>query len=143
MKQKLNSTFFYYSFSSAIPLFLILVDIILCSNFVSYELIISRRYVRNLPANQNLNLAPFNIQKIQPPFVQYDAVFSQLGQMPRTQASLSYVPPSSPAINPFCAMGLNQTSSDAAYMQWSTAAMMYAHSYDQFRHTGFQVGRCP
>ncbi|KAF3442174.1 hypothetical protein FNV43_RR16090 [Rhamnella rubrinervis] len=104
----------------------------------SYE-----RYVRNLPANQNLNLAPFNIQKIQPPFVQHDAVFSQLGQVPRTQASLSYGPPSSPAFNPFCAMGLNQTSSDAAYMQWSTAAMVYAHSYDQFRHAGFQVARSP
>ncbi|XP_015897982.3 uncharacterized protein LOC107431548 isoform X2 [Ziziphus jujuba] len=101
----------------------------------SYE-----RYVRNLPGNQNLNLAPFNVQKIQPPFVQYDAVFS--GQMPRTQASLSYGPPSTPAINPFCAMGLNQTTRDASYMQWSTAAMVYAHSYDQFRHAGFQAPFC-
>lgn len=114
---------------------------IYCFDLVSYELIISCRYVRNLPANQNLNLVPFNIQKIQPPFVQYDAVFTQLGQMPRTQASLSYGHPSRPAINHFGAMGLNQASSDAAYMQWSTAAMMYAHSYDQFRHAGFQVGR--
>lgn len=83
------------------------------------------------------------MQKIQPPFVQYDAVFSQLGQMPRTQASLSYGPPSTPAINPFCAMGLNQTTRDASYVQWSTAAMVYAHSYDQFRHAGFQVGIRP
>ncbi|PON51379.1 R3H domain containing protein [Trema orientale] len=99
----------------------------------SYE-----RYVRNLPANQNVSLAHFNMQKIQPPYVQYDPVFSQLGQMPRTHTSLNYGPPSSPIMNPFCAMGLNQTSRDAAYMQWSTAAMMYAHSYEQSRHAGFQ-----
>ena len=79
------------------------------------------------------------MQKIQPPFLQYDPVYAQqLGQIPRTQTSLSYGPPSGPVMNPFCAMGLNQTSTDAAYMQWS-AAMMYAHSYEQSRHAGFQV----
>lgn len=104
----------------------------------SYE-----RYVRNLPTNQNFNLAHFNMQKIQPPFVQYDPIFSQLGQMPRAQTSLNYSPgPSSPMMNPFCAMGLNQTSRDAAYIQWSTAAMMYAHSYEQSRHAGFQAPLC-
>ncbi|KAL5546730.1 hypothetical protein UlMin_006417 [Ulmus minor] len=103
----------------------------------SYE-----RYIRNLPTTQNFNVAHFNMQKIQPPFVQYDPVFAQIGQMPRTQASLSYGPPSTPVMNPFCAMGLNQTSRDAAYMQWSTAAMMYAHSYEQSRHAGFQAPFC-
>ncbi|XP_024031003.1 uncharacterized protein LOC21386213 [Morus notabilis] len=102
----------------------------------SYE-----RYVRNFPANQNF-VPHFNMQKIQPTFVQYDPVFPQIGQMPGTQTSLSYGPPSSPVMNPFCAMGLNQTSRDAAYMQWSTAAMMYAHSYEQSRHAGFQVPFC-
>lgn len=101
----------------------------------SYE-----RYVRNLPANQNYNLVPFNMQKVQPPFVQYDTGFSQLGQMPRT---LSYGPPSSPAMSPFCAVGLDQTSGDAAaYMQWSSTAMMYAHSYEPFRHAVFQAPFC-
>jgi hypothetical protein len=76
------------------------------------------------------------MQKVQPPFLQYDTGFSQLGQMPRT---LSYRPPSSPAMSPFCAMGLNQTSTDAGYMQWPSAAMMYAHSYEPFRHAVFQV----
>jgi hypothetical protein len=101
----------------------------------SYE-----RYVRSLPANQNYNLVPFNMQKVQqPPFVQYDTGFSQLGQMPRT---LSYGPPSSPGMSPFCAVGLDQTSGDAAYMQWSSAAMMYAHSYEPFRHAVFQAPFC-
>jgi hypothetical protein len=78
------------------------------------------------------------MQKVQqPPFVQYDTGFTQLGQMPRT---LSYGPPSSPGMSPFCAVGLDQTSGDAAYMQWSSAAMMYAHSYEPFRHAVFQVG---
>ncbi|XP_059463529.1 uncharacterized protein LOC132192269 [Corylus avellana] len=97
----------------------------------SYE-----RYVRSLPANQNYSLVPFNMQKVQPPFLQYDTGFSQLGQMPGT---LSYRPPSSPAMSPFCAMGLNQTSTDAGYMQWPSAAMMYAHSYEPFRHAVFQA----
>lgn len=101
------------------------------------------RYVRNLPANQTFNVAHFNMQKIQPPFLQYDPVFSPLGQMPRAQTSLSYGPPSSSIMNPFCTIGLNPTSRDAAYMQWSTAAMVYAHSYEQSRHVGFQVSRFP
>lgn len=102
----------------------------------SYE-----RYVRSFPANQ-FNMPHFNLQKIQPPFLQYDPVYvQQLGQIPRTQTSLSYGPPSGPVMNPFCAMGLNQTSTDAAYMQWS-AAMMYTHSYEQSRHAGFQAPFC-
>ncbi|KAB1222976.1 R3H domain-containing protein 1 [Morella rubra] len=97
------------------------------------------RYVKNLPANQNYNLVQFNMQKVQHPFVQYDTGFSQLGQMPR---AVGYRPPSTPAMSPFCAMGFNQTSRDAAYMQWSSAAMMYAHSYEPFRHAVFQAPFC-
>ncbi|KAK9266520.1 hypothetical protein L1049_012511 [Liquidambar formosana] len=103
----------------------------------SYE-----RYVRNLPTNQSFSLAPFNMQKIQLPFVQYDTGFPQLGQMPRTQASLSYRPPSNSVMSPVCPPGLNQTSRDAVYMQWPSPAMMYAHSYEQFRHAVFQAPFC-
>ncbi|KAA8517908.1 hypothetical protein F0562_015382 [Nyssa sinensis] len=98
----------------------------------SYE-----RYVKNIPANQNSSLAPFNLQKFQPPFVQYDTVFPQLGHMPRTQAAVSY---RTPVMSPFSPMGLNQASGDGIYMQWPTPAVMYAQSYDQFRHAVFQVG---
>ncbi|KAL5743661.1 hypothetical protein ACOSP7_026521 [Xanthoceras sorbifolium] len=103
----------------------------------SYE-----RYVRSLPANQGFSLAPFNMQKVQVPFMQYDASFPQPGQIPRTQASVSYRPSASPVMSPFCAMGLNQTPMDAAYVQWPSTAMMYAHSYDQFRHAVFQAPFC-
>ncbi|KAH8485841.1 hypothetical protein Peur_070605 [Populus x canadensis] len=103
----------------------------------SYE-----RYVRSLPANQSFSLTPFNMQKIPLPYMQYDPNFPQLGQMPRTQASLGYHPAANPAMSPFCAMGSNQTSRDAAYVQWPSTAMMYAHSYDQFRHATFQAPFC-
>lgn len=97
------------------------------------------RYTRNIPANPSFNVGHFNMQKIQPPFVHYDPVFSQVAQMPpqRTQAAMSYGPPSGANMNPFCAVGVTQTPPDAtAYMQWSAAAMMYAqHS----RHAAFQV----
>ena len=82
---------------------------------------------------------PFNLQKAQPLFAQYDATFNQLGQMSQTQASLGYIPPSTPIMGPFGTTGLNQTSSEGVYLQWPSAAMMYAHSYDQFRHAVFQV----
>lgn len=97
------------------------------------------RYNRNLPANQNLNLAPFIMQKIQPPFVQYDSGYSLMGHIPGTQASVSYGPHPSAVVSPFCTVGLNQTSRDASYEQWQSAAMMYAHSYNQLRHSAFQV----
>ncbi|KAI4300921.1 hypothetical protein L6164_034247 [Bauhinia variegata] len=96
------------------------------------------RYARNIPAS-GLNLAPFNLHKVQPSFAQYDTTFNQLGQMSQNQASLGYGPPSGPIMSPFCAPGLNQTSGDPAYLQWPSAAMMYAHSYDQFRHAVFQA----
>ncbi|XP_012088644.1 cAMP-regulated phosphoprotein 21 isoform X2 [Jatropha curcas] len=103
----------------------------------SYE-----RYIRSLPTNQSFNLTPFHMQKIQLPFVQYDSGFPQLGQMPRTQSALGYRPAASPVMSPFCAVGSNQTSGDAAYVQWPSASMMYAHSYEQFRHAVFQVPFC-
>ncbi|KAL2952487.1 hypothetical protein AAZX31_19G113900 [Glycine max] len=70
------------------------------------------RYARSIPTSA-VNLVPFNLQKAQPSFAQYDATFNQLG--------------------------LNQTSSEGVYLQWPSAAMMYAHSYDQFRHAVFQA----
>lgn len=88
---------------------------------------------------QSFSMGPYNMQKIQFPFVQYDTGFPQLGQMPGTQPSLSYRPPSSAVMSPFCAMGVDQTSRDAAYVQWPSPAMMYAQSYEQFRHVVFQV----
>ncbi|XP_008443221.2 uncharacterized protein LOC103486865 isoform X2 [Cucumis melo] len=100
------------------------------------------RYIRNLPTNQNLSLAPFIMPKIQPPFVQYDSGYSLVGHMPGTQASVNYGPHPSSVVSPFCAMGLNQASRDASYEQWQNAAMMYAHSYNQFRHSAFQAPFC-
>ena len=96
------------------------------------------RYARNMPTSA-VNMVPFNLPKAQPSFAQYDATFNPLGQMPQTQASLGYGPPSSPMMNPFAANGLTQTARDVAYVQWPSAAMMYAHSYDQFRHAVFQA----
>lgn len=78
------------------------------------------------------------MQKIQPPFVQYDSGYSLMGHIPGAQASVSYGPHPSPVVSPFCAVGLNQTSRDASY-EWQSAAMMYAHSYNQLRHSAFQV----
>lgn len=101
----------------------------------SYE-----RYVRSFPTGQRF-LPPFSMPKFQPPFVQYDATFTQMGQMPRAQTALNYGP-SDPNMSHYCAMGLNQASRDAIYMQWPSPAMMYAHSYEQFRHSVFQAPFC-
>ncbi|XP_059646026.1 uncharacterized protein LOC132290075 [Cornus florida] len=95
------------------------------------------RYVKSIPANQNSSL--MNMQKFQPPFVQYDTIVPKFGQMPRSQASINF---RTPAMSPFCTTGLNQTAGDAVYMQWPTPAMMYAQSYDQFRHAVFQAPYC-
>ncbi|RDY01978.1 R3H domain-containing protein 2 [Mucuna pruriens] len=99
------------------------------------------RYARSIPTSA-VNLVPFNLQNGQPSFAQYDAAYNQLGQMSQTQASLGYGPPSTPIMSPFCTTGLNQTSRGGAYLQWPSAAMMYAHSYDQFRHAVFQYDIC-
>lgn len=81
------------------------------------------------------------MQKIHHPFGHYDAGFA-LGQMPMAPASLNYIPPPSAAMSPFCMSGVSQGTGDAAYMQWPTASVMYAHSYEQFRDGVFQVGIC-
>ncbi|XP_044468439.1 cAMP-regulated phosphoprotein 21-like isoform X2 [Mangifera indica] len=99
------------------------------------------RYVRSLPANQGFGLAPFNMRKVQLPFIQYDTSYPQLGQIPRTQASLNYRPTTNAIMSPYCTTG-QQTSMEAAYVQWPSAAMMYANSYEQFRHAVFQAPFC-
>ncbi|XP_027188472.1 uncharacterized protein [Cicer arietinum] len=96
------------------------------------------RYARSV-ATSAVNLVPFNLQKVQPSFAPYDATFNQLGQMSQTQASLGYGLPSTPIMSPFCTPGLNPTSADGAYLQWPSPTMMYAHSYDQFRHAVYQA----
>lgn len=81
------------------------------------------------------------MQKGQHPFVQYDAGFSQMGQTPRTP---NYRPPPNVVMSTFCAMGSNQPSGDAAYMmQWPSAVMMYAQSYEPFRQAVYQVEHSP
>lgn len=85
-------------------------------------------------------MAPFSMQKFQPQFLQYEVGLSQL---PRTLAPISYGAHSTPAMTPFCAMGLSQTSREATYIQCPCAAMMYAHPYDQFRQTVVQVNKIP
>ncbi|KAL3534718.1 hypothetical protein ACH5RR_003179 [Cinchona calisaya] len=96
------------------------------------------RYVKNVPMNQIFNLTPY-VQKFQHSFVQYDSAFPQLCQMPGAQAPFNY---RNPVMSPFCAMGLNQMSRDAVYLQWPTQSMMYAQSYDQLRHAFFQAPFC-
>lgn len=82
------------------------------------------------------------MQKIHHPFGHYDTGLA-LGQMPMAPASLNYLPATpSAARSPFCATGVSQGPRDAAYMQWPTASVMYAHSYEQFRHGVFQVSFC-
>lgn len=89
------------------------------------------RYVKNVPAHQSFNLMPY-VQKFQQPYL-----FSQPSQMAGMQAAVNY---RNPFMTPFCAPVLNQTSRDGVYLQWPSQSMMYAHSYDQLRHTVFQVG---
>ncbi|XP_057786227.1 uncharacterized protein LOC131003690 isoform X2 [Salvia miltiorrhiza] len=97
------------------------------------------RYVKSIPKAQSFRMAPVSFQNFQPPFVQYDSVFPQLGQMPPPQASLNY---RTPVISPYCAMGSNQNSRDALYMPLPMQTMMYAQSYDQIRHASFQAPFC-
>jgi hypothetical protein len=96
------------------------------------------RYARSLSASA-INLVPFNLPNAQPSFAQYDTTFNQLGQMPQTQPSLGYGLPSTPMMSPFVTPALNPTSGDGAYLQWPSPTMMYAHSYDQFRHAVYQA----
>ncbi|KAK4787513.1 hypothetical protein SAY86_011346 [Trapa natans] len=95
----------------------------------SYE-----RYARNIPC-QSFGQVPFNMQNINHTFGHYDTGFPQLGQMPRPPASINYIPPPSPVMSPFGAMGLSQGSRDTAFAHWPTASVMYA----QFMHGVFQA----
>lgn len=94
------------------------------------------RYVKSVPTGQCFSLAPFDVQKFQPPYVHYDAAFPQMSQLPNAQASPNY---RNPALGPYHAMGLNHTSNNGVFMQWPTQSMIYAHSYDQLRHAFIQV----
>ncbi|CAH2058578.1 unnamed protein product [Thlaspi arvense] len=105
----------------------------------SYE-----RYNRNLPVDQNVFMAHFNIQKMGSPF--YDMGFSGYSQNPGAPASLNLGPPPPHSVmNHYITTGLNHPSRDAAmYMQWpNAAAVMYTHSYDHFRNAPFQAQFCP
>ncbi|XP_009770790.1 uncharacterized protein LOC107808326 [Nicotiana tabacum] len=97
------------------------------------------RYVKSVPTGQCFSLAPFDVQKFQPPYVHYDAAFPQMSQLPNAQASPNY---RNPALGPYHAMGLNQTSNNGVFMQWPTQSMIYAHSYDQLRHAFIQPPFC-
>ncbi|GJU31545.1 single-stranded nucleic acid binding R3H protein [Tanacetum coccineum] len=97
------------------------------------------RYVRNLPMNQGFHMLPLTLPKFQPQCVQYDPLVPHMGQVPSPQASLGY---GSSAMNPYAVVGVNHIARDAVYMQWPAHSMMYAHPYDQFRHTVFQAPFC-
>lgn len=95
--------------------------------------------MRNLSPNQNFSLGAYNLHMSPPPFVHFETGVPQLGQMPRSQAPVSYVAPSNGLTDPFCAAG-NRMTRDGAYIQWPSSAMMYAYPYEQqIRHGFFQV----
>ncbi|CAH2063953.1 unnamed protein product [Thlaspi arvense] len=98
------------------------------------------RYIRSLPVNQNFGVPAFNIQKMQPPY--YEMGFTGYNQIPNARASLSFGPPASSIMNPYGTTVLHQPSMDAMYMQWPSAAMMYSHSYEQFRNASLQAQFC-
>lgn len=104
----------------------------------SFKSVCFCRYIRNLPNSQNFGLTQFHVHNFQPPYLQYETVLPQLGQMPNTQASPSYCY-SSLVLSPYDASMLYQSSMDAVYVQVPSPAMMYAQSYDQLRHAVFQV----
>ncbi|XP_077241604.1 uncharacterized protein LOC143882087 [Tasmannia lanceolata] len=94
------------------------------------------RYVRSLTPTQNISLGPFSM--LQPPFVQYETSFPQLGQLPRTQNPMNYGA-SNGLLCPI-AVGSNQNYRDAVYhLHWPSPAIMYANSYQHFRHAIFQA----
>ncbi|XP_023741289.1 uncharacterized protein LOC111889379 isoform X2 [Lactuca sativa] len=104
------------------------------------------RYVRNLPMGQGFNLfPPLSLPKFQPPppGVQYDPIIPHVGPTPNPQqVPIGYR--NSAMNNQYAVVGMNQhISRDAAvYMQWPSHSMMYAHTYDQFRHAVFQAPFC-
>ncbi|KAL9253182.1 R3H domain-containing protein [Drosera capensis] len=94
------------------------------------------RYARNFPVGHGT--AP----KYQPSFIQYGTAFSQSAQISGSQYFLNYGTSSDPTMTHFSLMGLNQAPSDAMYVQWPSPAVMYAHSYEQLKHTVLQVPFC-
>ncbi|KAL8489250.1 hypothetical protein ACS0TY_025235 [Phlomoides rotata] len=94
------------------------------------------RYMKSISSTQSFRMVPSNMPTFQSPFVQYDSVYPQLGQMPAHRASHNY---QTALMSPYCAMGMGSShnSGDALYMPWPTHSMMYAQSYDQLRHAFF------
>ncbi|XP_047320080.1 R3H domain-containing protein 1 [Impatiens glandulifera] len=93
-----------------------------------------KRYVQTMPTAQNINLMPLSMHNFRGPFVPY-GVFPQMAH--HHQPSVTF---GAPIMNPFCANGLDhQKPIDVVHMQWPTSTMMYAQSYDQFRHAFFQA----
>ncbi|KAL0922936.1 hypothetical protein M5K25_006967 [Dendrobium thyrsiflorum] len=84
------------------------------------------RYARGFVPCNSFALGACNV--LQPSHVQYDGAYSQMGYRP--------VDPST--INVFGSVGCSQTSPSAVYVQWPSPAMMYAQSYEHFRHGVFQ-----
>ncbi|KAL8136204.1 hypothetical protein AgCh_010703 [Apium graveolens] len=99
-----------------------------------------KRYIRNLPNSQNFGSTQFQMYNVQPPYLPYDTVLPQLGQMPNTRASPTptycY---SNLFLSPYGASGPYQSVTDAVYVQVPSPAMMYAQSYDQLSHAVFQA----
>ncbi|GER51925.1 single-stranded nucleic acid binding R3H protein [Striga asiatica] len=94
-------------------------------------------YVKNIPTAQDFGMAPFNVQKFQPPFFQFDSLHPQVGQIYPQQVSVDFT---TPFMSPYSAIASNQNSEESAlYVPWSTQSMMYAQSYGQLRHAFFQV----
>ncbi|XP_020586159.1 uncharacterized protein LOC110028593 [Phalaenopsis equestris] len=85
------------------------------------------RYTRGFVPCNNFPVGAHNV--LQPSQMRYDGAFSQMGYRP--------VDPST--LNVFGAVGCSQASPSAVYVQWPTPAMMYAQSYEHFRHAVFQA----
>lgn len=85
------------------------------------------RYTRGFVPCNNFTVGTCNV--LQPSHMQYDGAFSQM----------SYRPVDPSTLNAFGGVGCSQTSPSTVYVQWPTPAMMYAQSYEHFRHAVFQA----
>lgn len=94
------------------------------------------RYIKAAVPSYNADLPTCNVLQSLP--LQFQEVISPMGQLPRAIPLMSYGLPN-PTMNPFCAVGSNQTPLDTVYMQWPAPAIMYAHSYGQYRRATFQA----
>lgn len=94
--------------------------------------------MRNLPMSQGFNLLPLSLPKFQPPCVQFEPVIPPPHHL-GNNTPVGYQ--SSASMNPYGVVEVNHIPRDTAvYMQWPSHSMMYAHTYDQFRHHAvFQV----